>query len=103
MWRKVGRFLAGNKLRGPDPFSIPVEEIAVNRRIVRDVMEHNAAEMRQRRDMLRGRRVSPFRFLLRYMGRHPIGHGIVLAAVLLAVACGAGTQYGMKHLIDVIS
>jgi hypothetical protein len=33
MWRKVGRFLGGNKPRGPDPFFIPVEEIAVIRRI----------------------------------------------------------------------
>src|ERR1017187_8765721 len=59
--------------------------------------------MRLNRDKLPALRARPLSFLLRYVRRHPVGHGIVLAAVLIAVACGAGTQYGMKHLIDVIA
>src|ERR1051326_1276418 len=49
---------------------------------------------------LRGR---PMAFLSRYIGLHPAGHGIVLVAVLAAVGCSVSTQYGMKHLIDVVS
>ena len=49
---------------------------------------------------LRGR---PLGFLFRYIRMHPIGHTIVLIAVLLAVVCSVSTQFGMKHLIDVIS
>ena len=37
------------------------------------------------------------------MRRHPLGHAIVLLSVLLAVGASVSTQYGMKHLIDVIS
>ncbi len=49
---------------------------------------------------LRGR---PLLVLLRYVRRHPVGHAIVLVAVLLAVGCSVSTQFGMKYLIDVIS
>src|SRR5690242_21811637 len=45
----------------------------------------------------------PLAFLAHYMRRHPIGHGIVAGAVLVAVGCSVSTQYGMKHLIDVIA
>jgi ATP-binding cassette subfamily B protein len=49
---------------------------------------------------LRGR---PLGFLFHYVRRHPVGHAIVLVSVLLAVACSVSTQYGMKHLIDIVS
>ena len=49
---------------------------------------------------LRGR---PMAFLVRYVRMHPVGHAIVLAAVLLAVSCSVATQFGMKHLVDVVS
>ena len=49
---------------------------------------------------LRGR---PLAFLGRYIGMHLAGHAIVLTAVLLAVVCSVSTQFGMKHLIDVVS
>ena len=42
-------------------------------------------------------------FLFRYIGLHPFGHAVVLIAVLLAVACSVSTQFGMKHLIDIVS
>jgi len=45
----------------------------------------------------------PMAFLFHYTRRHPIGHLTVLTSVLLAVACSVSTQYGMKHLIDIIS
>jgi ATP-binding cassette subfamily B protein len=49
---------------------------------------------------LRGR---PLSFLFRYVRRHAIGHAAVLLAVLIAVTCSVTTQFGMKHLIDVVS
>ena len=49
---------------------------------------------------LRGR---PMAFLFRYIGLHPLGHAVVLLAVLMAVGCSVSTQFGMKHLIDVVS
>ena len=45
----------------------------------------------------------PLRFLLHYVGRHRLGHAVILGAVVLAVICSSLTQYGMKLLIDVVS
>jgi ATP-binding cassette subfamily B protein len=42
------------------------------------------------------------RFLLHHIRRRPIGHLIVLGAVLAAVGCAIGSQYGVKHLVDVL-
>jgi ATP-binding cassette subfamily B protein len=33
----------------------------------------------------------------------PISHTFILTAVLAAVACSVGTQYGVKHIVDVLS
>ena len=49
---------------------------------------------------LRGR---PLAFLARYVALRPIGHVVILVSVLAAVGCSVSTQFGMKHLIDVIS
>ncbi len=49
---------------------------------------------------LRGR---PMAFLFRYVRMHPVGHAVVFAAVLVAVSCSVATQFGMKHLVDVVS
>src|SRR6185312_2110641 len=59
--------------------------------------------MRQNLAVLPALRGHPFRFLARYVRRHPLGHAVVFGSVLLAVGCGVGTQYGMKHLVDVVS
>lgn len=45
----------------------------------------------------------PLAFLLRYVRRHALGHGVVLVSVVLAVVCAVCTQYGVKALIDVVS
>jgi ATP-binding cassette, subfamily B, bacterial len=45
----------------------------------------------------------PMAFLFRYVGLHPVGHAVVLVSVLAAVGCSVSTQFGMKHLIDVVS
>jgi ATP-binding cassette subfamily B protein len=45
----------------------------------------------------------PLGFLLHYVFRHRLGHGVVLASVVAAVFCSVFTQYGLKGLIDVIS
>jgi ATP-binding cassette subfamily B protein len=44
-----------------------------------------------------------FRFLGRYVRRRFFSHFIVLAAVLAAVLCSVGSQYAVKHLVDVLS
>src|SRR4051794_22967775 len=49
---------------------------------------------------LRGR---PLAFLFNYVRRHPAGHLTVLLSVIVAVTCSVSTQYGMKHLIDIVA
>ncbi|MGV2289092.1 ABC transporter ATP-binding protein [Trinickia sp. YCB016] len=44
----------------------------------------------------------PLAFLLTYIRRHPVAHAIVLASVFAAVGCALGSQYAIKHLIDVL-
>lgn len=45
----------------------------------------------------------PILFLLHYVRRRPLSHVGVLAAVLAAVACAIGSQWGMKRLVDALS
>ena len=54
----------------------------------------------QKLPALRGR---PLAYLFHYMAKHKAGHLTVLFAVMLAVTCSTSSQYGMKHLIDVVS
>jgi ATP-binding cassette subfamily B protein len=42
------------------------------------------------------------RFLARYVRRRFFSHCVVLGAVLTAVACNVGSQYAVKHLVDVL-
>jgi ATP-binding cassette subfamily B protein len=46
--------------------------------------------------------LSPGRFLLCYVRRHFGGHLVVLWAVLAAVGCAIGSQYGIKNLVDAL-
>jgi ATP-binding cassette subfamily B protein len=46
---------------------------------------------------------SPFAFIFRYIKLRPVSHAVILAAVLGAVACSVGTQYGVKFLVDTLS
>jgi ATP-binding cassette subfamily B protein len=50
-----------------------------------------------------GLRSRPTSLLAHYIRRHPLGHAVILAAVLGAVFCAVGTQYGLKRLIDAVS
>ena len=45
----------------------------------------------------------PLKFLFRFIARHKAGHAVILGCVLAAVLCSVSTQYGMKHLVDVVS
>ncbi len=45
----------------------------------------------------------PFAFIFRYILRRAISHGIIVTAVLAAVACSITTQYGVKYLVDTLS
>jgi ATP-binding cassette subfamily B protein len=40
---------------------------------------------------------------MRYLRRRPVSHFVILGAVLAAVACSVGTQYGVKSLVDSLS
>src|ERR1700735_4095633 len=44
----------------------------------------------------------PARFLLRYVRRRLGSHLVVLIAVLGAVGCAIGSQYGVKNLVDTL-
>jgi ATP-binding cassette subfamily B protein len=45
----------------------------------------------------------PLAFLGRYIKRRGLAHGAILAAVLIAVGCSVGSQYGLKALVDALS
>ena len=42
----------------------------------------------------------PFSFVMRYLRRRRAAHVIIVSAVVAAVACSVGTQYGVKNLVD---
>ena len=54
-------------------------------------------------DNLSGYARRPFPFVLRYLRRRLASHVVILTAVVAAVACSVGTQYGVKHLVDSLS
>jgi ATP-binding cassette subfamily B protein len=54
-------------------------------------------------DQLSGYAHRPFPFVLRYLRRRPASHLAILAAVMSAVACSVGTQYGVKSLVDCLA
>jgi ATP-binding cassette, subfamily B, bacterial len=45
----------------------------------------------------------PLAFMFRYIRLHPVAHTVILIAVLGAVMCSVGTQYGVKFLVDTLS
>ncbi|WP_027571115.1 ABC transporter ATP-binding protein [Bradyrhizobium sp. WSM1743] len=51
-------------------------------------------------DQLSGYARRPFAFVLRYLRRRLASHLVILTAVVAAVACSVGTQYGVKSLVD---
>jgi len=54
-------------------------------------------------DTLSGYATRPFPFVLRYLRRRLAAHVVILTAVVAAVACSVGTQYGVKNLVDALS
>ena len=54
-------------------------------------------------DQLSGYAHRPFHFVLRYLRKRLASHLIILTAVVAAVACSVGTQYGVKYLVDGLS
>ncbi len=51
-------------------------------------------------DNLSGYARRPFSFVLRYLRQRRTAHVVILSAVVGAVACSVGTQYGVKNLVD---
>jgi len=51
-------------------------------------------------DTLSGYARRPFSFVLRYLRRRRAAHVVIVSAVVAAVACSVGTQYGVKNLVD---
>jgi ATP-binding cassette, subfamily B, bacterial len=51
-------------------------------------------------DHLSGYAHRPFPFVLRYLRKRLTAHLVILIAVVAAVACSVGTQYGVKNLVD---
>jgi ATP-binding cassette subfamily B protein len=54
-------------------------------------------------DQLSGYAHRPLHFVLRYLRQRPLSHLAILSAVVAAVACSVGTQYGVKFLVDSLS
>ena len=54
-------------------------------------------------DNLSGYVRRPFPFVLRYLRRRRAAHVVIVSAVVAAVACSVGTQYGVKNLVDQLS
>jgi len=54
-------------------------------------------------DTLSGYAHRPFPFVLRYLRQRLAAHVVILSAVVAAVACSVGTQYGVKNLVDALS
>ena len=52
---------------------------------------------------LTGYAASPLGFVFRYVRLRPVSHAVILGAVLAAVACSVGTQYGIKFLVDTLA
>jgi ATP-binding cassette subfamily B protein len=45
----------------------------------------------------------PLGFMARYIVMRPFSHGLILLAVLGAVGCSVGAQYGVRSLVDALS
>ncbi len=56
-----------------------------------------------RMDNLSGYAHRPFSFVLRYLRERRTAHTVILLAVIAAVGCSVGTQYGVKYLVDSLS
>ena len=54
-------------------------------------------------DTLSGYAHRPFPFVLRYLRQRLASHVIILTAVVAAVGCSVGTQYGVKNMVDSLS
>ena len=54
-------------------------------------------------DSLSGYAHRPFPFVLRYLRQRLASHVVILTAVVAAVGCSVGTQYGVKNLVDSLS
>jgi ATP-binding cassette subfamily B protein len=51
-------------------------------------------------DNLSGYARRPFSFVMRYLRQRRAAHLVIVSAVVAAVACSVGTQYGVKNLVD---
>jgi ATP-binding cassette, subfamily B, bacterial len=58
--------------------------------------------MKTRMAELTGFANSPLTFIFHYIRLRPVSHAIILFAVLGAVVCSVGTQYGVKLLVDTL-
>ena len=45
----------------------------------------------------------PLAFVARYVALRPVAHAAIVIAVLAAVACSVGAQYGVKILVDTLT
>jgi ATP-binding cassette subfamily B protein len=45
----------------------------------------------------------PFSLVMGYLRRRLVGHVVILGAVIAAVVCSVGTQYGVKALVDALA
>jgi ATP-binding cassette, subfamily B, bacterial len=73
-------------------------------------MSVTRADVAERPANTRGRRAKtlalyagkPAGLLLRYIGRHPLGHAAVLSGIIAAVGCALASQFAIRNLIDAL-
>jgi ATP-binding cassette subfamily B protein len=67
---------------------------------VGDLMDMTASTQTRTLEAFRNR---PISFILHYVRQEAAPHAVVIASVFVAVACGIGSQYAIKHLVDVLA
>src|SRR5690242_16104284 len=83
-----------------EPIAIVVRSFEPDERHLQPRFPSNLAS---HMDHLSGYAHRPFPFVLRYLRQRLWAHLIILTAVVAAVTCSVGTQYGVKFLVDSLS
>lgn len=65
-----------------------------------DLMDMTASTQTRTLEDFRNR---PIGFILHYVRQEAASHAVVIASVVAAVSCGIGSQYAIKHMVDVLA
>jgi ATP-binding cassette subfamily B protein len=77
-----------------------VVHVIVRGKLLSGISRSPPTNMQDVMDNLSGYAHHPLPFVLRYLRQRLGSHVLILSAVIGAVACSVGTQYGVKNLVD---